>query len=435
MGTILSGKRWTIFIPIASIMYLLAFVDRTNLSFVLPYMGSDIHLTNSSKGTASGVFFIGYLLLQVPAALLAERWSATKTVFILMVLWGIAAIATGFARTPYELYTIRFLLGVCEGGIQPATLVLMLSWFPQKEKARASGFWLLCIPLSAIIAAPITGFLLEYFSWRTVLILEGAPPILWAFFWLFMISDTPEKSWWMSKQEQELIRNQREIDAKENARNTVADSTRYRDILLNRKVVTLVGAWFLYCAGFYGFTMWLPQVIANISQASEKAVGVLTAIPYIIGLLGMIFISVRSDKKGLDKTIILVPLGISALALIIGQLFSTATLQFVFLCLVAGGLYIHGAFFALPPLVLNARILPLALGLIGGIGNLGGFVGPYVVGWLIDLTGSPFLGFFVMAACLFSSAIGLALITPKTSKRQVSFEVPETMKSGRGEVL
>lgn len=409
------GRRWLVFIPVASIMYMLAFLDRTNLSFVLPYMGADLHLTNEVKGLASGVFFIGYLILQVPAALLAERWSAKKTIFILMIFWGIAAVITGLIRTTNELLVARFFLGFFEGGIQPATLVMLIKWFPQREKARANGFWLLCIPFSAVIAAPLTGFLLSHFSWRTVLIIEGFPPIIWAIVWLFFIADTPEKAWWMKDAEKKHIKDQLNQDLQAKASHVI-EATSYKEVFSNHRVLLLIMAWFLYCAGFYGFTMWLPQVIVNISNASTTSVGFLTAIPYVIGLVFMIIISVRTDKKGLRKTSAFIPLTISAIALFIGQFFPNASIQFFFLCVVAGGLYIHGVFFATPPLVLPSKLLPLSLGLIGGLGNLGGFLGPYLVGWLIDKTGTPLIGFALMAIALFMCGILLAIVTPNQTK-------------------
>lgn len=405
------GRRWLVLIPVASIMYMLAFLDRTNISFVLPYMGEDLDLTNADKGLISGIFFIGYLILQVPAALLAQRWSAKYTIMILMVLWGLAAISSGLVQNSTELLISRFVLGVFEGGVQPATLVMLAMWFPQRERARANGFWLLCIPLSAVIAAPLTGMLLEIFDWRTVLIIEGVPPILWAIVWFFIVADTPSKARWMSTSERTQVTQQLAADEKIKE-DFVGGSVRYRDTLRNPKVLLLVLAWFLYCAGFYGFTMWLPQVITTLTGGSAGVVGWLTAIPYALGFIAMIIVSVRTDKYGSRKFSAAGPLIFAAIVLVVGQFIEQPVLQFVLLCAVASGLYIHGAFFALPPLVLRTEVLAVAIGLIGGLGNLGGFVGPYVVGWLIDVTGNEIVGFSVMAAALLGSGIALAAVTP-----------------------
>lgn len=421
------GRRWLIFIPIASIMYMLAFLDRTNLSFILPYMGQDLDLDNGTKGLAAGIFFLGYLLLQIPAALLAERWSAKNTILILLFCWGGAAVWTGLVRSSNELLLARFVLGVFEGGVQPATLVLMLRWFPQREKARASGFWLLCIPLSAILAAPLTGMLLEHLHWRTVLVLEGLPPMVWAIVWAIMMRDSPAKAWWMSDNEKGYIAQQLKNDERLKPSSVARDSVRYRDAIRNPRLLSLILAWFLYCGGFYGFTMWMPQVIANISHGAPGLVGWLTIVPYLAGLIGMVIISVRADKQGLRKTSAAVPMVIAAGVLLLGQFVTQPVLQFVLLCMVASCLFIHGVFFALPPLILRRETLALSLGLIGGLGNLGGFLGPWIVGSLIDSTGSTFSGFLIMAAAMMLCGLTLACVTPGKRQHTAEKEVVPTL--------
>ncbi|HEY5848888.1 MAG TPA: MFS transporter [Microlunatus sp.] len=425
-----TNRRWFILIPVASVMYLLAFFDRTNLSFVLPYMGEDLGLSNTDKGLVSGIFFIGYLLLQVPAALLAQRWSAKYTILILMICWGLAAIWTGLVRDTSELFLARFVLGFFEGGVQPATLVLLSKWFPQREKARASGFWLLCIPFAAIIAAPITGGLLSIVHWRTVLVLEGLPPLVWAIVWLFIIADRPSKARWLPSTERDTIEHALAED-EAIKKDTISGSVRYRDAIKNPKVIGLILAWFFYNAGFYGFTLWLPQVIKDLTGGTPAFVGFVTAIPYVVGLVFMIVISVRTDRHGSRRFTVLVPLTISALALLLGQFAGVTGLQFALLCVVAGGLYVHGAFFALPPLLLRTEILAVALGLIGGLGNLGGFVGPYVVGWLIDATGTPAAGFGLMAVSLLIAGICMATVTPRRVRQDpASTESPQAPAAG-----
>lgn len=416
-----TGRRWLLFIPVASIMYMLAFCDRTNISFAMPYIGHELSLNNSDKGLISGIFFIGYILLQIPAALLAEKWSAKKTIFLLLILWGITSVCTGYVRNLNELLIVRFILGVFEGGIQPATLVLMLKWFPQHEKARANGFWLLCIPVSAIVAAPLIGLLLESFNWRTVMIMAGCLPVIWSVVWGIVIADSPDKCWWIKKDESNYISDSLKKDYEKrldkfSENNQDDNTTSLNSTIFDKKLIQIVLAWFFYCAGFYGFTMWLPQVISNISEGSSTKIGLMTALPYLVGLVGMILISVRTDKKGLSKLTILAPLALSAIMLFVGQLFSYPGIQFLFLCLVAAGLYVHGPFFSLPPLIIPPKKLALALGLIGGIGNLGGFIGPYLVGWLIDTTGTPLLGFAIMSAFLLICGVLLSMVTPTKSK-------------------
>ncbi|RKR73519.1 MFS transporter [Frondihabitans australicus] len=413
------GRRWILLIPVASVMYLLAYFDRTNLSFVLPQMDDDLHLTATDKGLVSGIFFIGYFFTQVPAAIIAQKWSAKYVVLILMVFWGLCAVWTGLVHNTGELFTARFFLGVFEGGVQPATLILLSRWFPQKERARASGLWLLAIPLAPIIAAPITGTLLSSFDWRGVMILEGLPPLVWAIVWFFVIADTPRRARWASAREAADI--ETAIAADEVIKTeSITTSTRYRDVVKNPIVIALVAAWFLYNAGFYGFTLWLPQVLSDMTGGSTELVGFLTAIPYVFGLAAMVVISTRTDRLGSRRTTVLVPLSVAAVALVVGQFVGGGVPEYVLLCVVAAGLYVHGAFFALPPLLLRTEVLAVGLGLIGGIGNLGGFLGPYIVGWLDDVTGSTALGFVLLGAAIAGCGVLLAAVTPRRPRLAVA---------------
>lgn len=404
-------RRWLILIPVASLMYLVAYIDRTNISFILPFMGHDLNLSGADKGFLSGIFFVGYLVLQVPAAILAQRWSAKKTIFVLMLLWGAMAVVSGFVQTKDQLFIARFALGVFEGGVQPAALVLLAAWFSQRQRARANGLWLACLPISAIIASPVTGMLLTNTDWRTVLIIEGLPPFVCAIAWIFLVSDKPNGARWMPAEAARSVA--AELAADEAGPKGVA-SVRYRDVLRNPKVWGLVAFWFLFNSGFYGFTLWLPTVVKGLSHGSSSLVGWLTAIPYLLALIGMITIAVIADRIGSRRWVIVVPVLISAAGLLAGQFVGSQALQFVILCIVAATLYIHGPFLAAPAVLLRVEVLALGLGLINGIGNLGGFLGPYAFGWLLDVTSSTKAGFFGIAGALVLASIVLLVVVPRT---------------------
>lgn len=410
-------RRWLVLIPVASIMYMMAFLDRTNISFVLPFMGDDLGLSETDRGLVNGIFFIGYLILQVPAAILAQRWSPKYTVLILMVLWGFAAIACGFVDTKEQLLVARFILGVFEGGVQPATLVLLAFWFSQGERARANGFWLLCLPLSSLIASPLTGWLLEHFDWRTVLIIEGIPPLVWAVVWFFVVQDAPKRARWVPRSEAAKV--EAALAADEAAKESFGPA-RYRDVFRTGKVWALAGFWLLFNLAFYGFTLWLPAVVTELSGGSAGVVGWLTAIPYFLAVIGMIVISTLSDRLGSRRWAIALPVFICAGGLFVGQFVSAPVVQFLLLCVVAFALYIHGPFLALPSDLLPASLLGLALGVINGIGNLGGFFGPYLVGAITDATGSRTAGFGLLSAAFVGAAIIVLLIAPKAIPRRPS---------------
>src|SRR5215472_5865415 len=195
------SKRWIRIIPVALIMYTIAFIDRTNISLALPQMSRDLHLDPQQAGTVAGIFFWGYIALQIPGGHLAKHWSAKRFISILLVVWACFAVLCGFARTYYELLTLRLLLGIAESGVHPATLILLSHWFPRSERARANAFWLLCLPGAVVISSPFSGWILDHWSWRVMLVAEGSLPFLWLAVWLAFIQDHPEEASWLPEGE------------------------------------------------------------------------------------------------------------------------------------------------------------------------------------------------------------------------------------------
>src|SRR6266542_946707 len=213
--------RWLRIIPVALIMYTISYVDRTNVALALDpklsTMMKDLFMDDKIKGNAIGIFFFGYLVLQVPGGYLASHWSARKIVSIFLVGWGAAAVGCGLAADVTQFELMRFLLGVAESGVFPATLVLLANWFPRPERARANAYWNLCQPLAVVMAGPLSGWILDQWTrtswgqstglagWRVMLIVEGALPFLWLPIWLYFIRDHPREAGWISTEERELI--------------------------------------------------------------------------------------------------------------------------------------------------------------------------------------------------------------------------------------
>ena len=203
------SQRWLRIIPVALVMYTISYVDRTNVSLALdPKISSmmrDLAMDDRMKGQAAGIFFLGYVLLQMAGGHLAGRWSAKKLVSLCLIFWGVCAVGCGLAKTFYQFEIARFLLGVSESCVFPATLVLLAHWFPSAERARANAFWNLCQPLAVVASAPITGWLLGAFGWQTMLILEGALPFIWLPVWWIFISDHPRDAKWISAEEKNFL--------------------------------------------------------------------------------------------------------------------------------------------------------------------------------------------------------------------------------------
>src|SRR5437763_8386316 len=210
-------QRWLRIIPVALIMYTISYVDRTNVALAfdpkLATAMADLGMDDKIKGNAIGIFFWGYLMLQIPGGYLASHWSVRKLVSIFLVAWGLCAVGCGLVHTAAQFRFMRFLLGVAESGVFPATLVLLAHWFPRNERARANAYWNLCQPLAVAGAAPITGALLGAWGWRTALVLEGALPFLWLPIWWFFIRDHPRDAEWISKEEREYLERTLEREA------------------------------------------------------------------------------------------------------------------------------------------------------------------------------------------------------------------------------
>ena len=198
-------QRWFRVIPVAFIMYTISFIDRTNISLALPHISRDLHLDPVQAGSVAGVFYAGYWLLQIPGGHLAKHWSAKRFISVLMVVWGASAVGCGLARSGHELMIMRVLLGVAEGGVFPATLILLSHWFSRAERARANAFWLMCLPGAVIISSPVSGWILDHWNWRVMMIAEGALPILWLAVWLLFIEDHPSEVRWLASADRERL--------------------------------------------------------------------------------------------------------------------------------------------------------------------------------------------------------------------------------------
>ena len=409
-------QRWLRIIPVAFIMYTIAFVDRTNISLAMPQIGRELHMDPTQQGNAFGLFFIGYVLLQIPGGYLAERWSAKWFVSTLLVVWGICAVACGLVHTQREFLLARFLLGVAEGGVWPAVLVLLSHWFPRSERARANAYWMLCLPAAVALSSPISGWILGRWGWRFMIISEGALPFLWLLIWSWYIADHPREARWISTEECEhlettLRRESGELDAlpQESIMRT----------FFRPEVLLLVVIYFLINCGNYGYQAWLPTAIASGAKyLSNFQIGALYAIPYLLTMVGMVLISRHSDLKHERRGHLAFALSWGGVFLMGGVILSQSSpmLSFIPIALVGAGSYGgHGPFWAIPTETLPRKVAGSAMGLINAIGNLGGYFGPLVVGYLNKRTGNFVFGFGALSlGLLVGSALAL-LLRPRQS--------------------
>jgi MFS family permease len=409
------AQRWRHIIPIAFIMYTIAFVDRTNISLALPSMSHDLHMDPTQAGSAAGIFFWGYMALQIPGGYLAEHWSAKRFISILLVLWGLAAVVCGLVRTRQEFWVMRLVLGIAEGGVWPATLVLLAHWFPRSERARANAYWMLCLPAAVVISSPVSGWMLGCWGWRVMLISEGILPFIWLVFWVLLIDDHPHMAKWISGEEQNHLE---QILRQESAELTPVKPAGFLRTLLRPQILLMVLIYFLLNTGSYGFLFWLPSALHSEKHLSDFVTGILFAIPFVVTGFGMVLISRHSDRKHERRWHVAGSMVWAGVFLLGAVLLSPHSFLLSFLCITvvgAGSSGSLGPFWAIPSETLPRSVSGSAMGLINALGNLGGYFGPLLVGYLNNLTGNFVYGFAALGAG-FIAAAGLTLLVRTSHK-------------------
>jgi sugar phosphate permease len=405
--------RWYRLMPIAMVVYIISFMDRTNISYAFQGFAEDFHIDKAQQGFVAGVFFIGYVLFQIPGGHLAERWSAKKFVAIMIIAWGVFAVLCAFAQSFFQLVLFRFLLGVAEGGVWPAMLVLLSHWFPRRERARAYGFWMTNLAIASIITQPLSGFIISHTTWRLMFLIEGVLPFVIALpLWLLLVRDWPAEAPWLPEPEKSWLTEQIARDRAELGEHQVP----FRTIFAEKTVWWLVLVYFLIQIGFYGLNLWLPTLLKNLTQQGFGAVGLIAALPYLCAIVILWangWWADRTGRYGLHVFMAMVLASVSlVLSVLVGQ--SSVPLSVFFICLAMGGaLGYDGPFWAAASTVLPVTVVGGAMGLINALGNLGGYLGPFVGGWLQDRSHGSFLttGVFLAGALFLAGLVMLFIHT------------------------
>jgi MFS family permease len=406
-------KRWTYILPVIVFIYVICYIDRTNISFALPHLKTDMHLTGAQQGLASGIFFWGYLLLQIPGGYMAERWSARRWVAILIVLWSVAAMATGLTHNFGQLILARFLLGVAEGGVQPALMTTIRSWFPFAERSRAYAIFKLYTPIAAIVAAPFSGIILTYFDWRWMFIIQGgAPLIVGLIAWLAVIRDTPAKAGWLSETERNFIESSR-IEEGEPLKHRGTFKAAFTSPIVWRFALIYT----LTQMGLLGLALWLPSVLKKAFH-TDMQVGFVAILPQIAAGAAIILVGRSADRRGSHVAHMSVVLASAAVILAGASLISAQQKWLVLGAMILGtaaSIAWYGPFWAAVTKLVPVAAAGAGMGLINGVGNLGSFFGPYVGGWLSDLSG----GGYALTQVFFGGVFGVAALLVLTLRRQL----------------
>ena len=396
-------------IPFLCLLYVIAFVDRVNVGFAALTMSRDLHLSPAMFGFGAGVFFLAYFLFEVPSNILLERVGARRWIARVMITWGLVSLGFAFIRTAHQFYLLRALLGIAEAGFFPGVILYLTYWFPKRWRGRFTAGFVVAIPIASAVASPVSGFLLGmegvlgFHGWQWMFILEAVPAIALGFVCLVYLTDRPEQARWLSAEQRDWL--VRELAGERGA----PRSDGLRAVLLTLVSWPVLRLSLVYCGlttGLYGIELWLPQIVKGFGL-SNLGVGFVAAIPYLVAIATMGWWARHSDRSGerFGHVAIACLVGFSGL-LVAGLVHGLAVPAVIFLSIaIAGVMAARPPFWQLPSEFLVGTQAAAGLAAINSIGNLGGFIGPALIGWAKEATGSFTIGLMVSALTLLLSAL------------------------------
>jgi MFS transporter, ACS family, tartrate transporter len=407
-------------LPFLFALYVIAFLDRMNIGAAALEMPRDLGFNDRVVGLGAGIFFLGYFLLQIPGALIAERWSARRWIAGIMVSWGILTVMMAFIHTQRQFYAVRFLVGAAEAGFFPAVVVYLTHWFPASDRAKAVAGFYAAMPLSYVFGSPIAGVLLGLSwlglrGWRWLFIFEGLPAILLGSITAGYLTDWPHQARWLRAQERDWLTTQldKEKKAKQKVRSySIWQALRHRDVIL------LSLAYFFAVTGNYGIAFWLPTILKRSFRESDLKVTLLAALPYLAGFVSQQLNGWHSDRTRERRWHSAVPLLLSGLALLLAiAAGSSLALSVTFFTMMGAAYYAyHPAFWAVPTEFLSESGAAASIGFINSVGNLGGFAGPLILGSLAARMRSFTDGLLSLVVSFFVS--GILMLVVRAGRRQ-----------------
>ncbi|QXI30662.1 MFS transporter [Pseudomonas vanderleydeniana] len=415
-------------IPFVFLLYIVSYLDRANIGYAALQMNKELALSSEAFGFISGIFFIGYFLFEVPSNVMLNKFGARVWIARILVTWGCIAALTAFAQTANQLYVLRFLLGIAEAGFFPGIIVYLTYWFRSKELATTVALFTAAIPVSYIIGAPLSTWImdnvhwLDWSGWRWMLFLEGIPAVFLGVACFFFLTDKPQQAKWLKPEEREWLLAELERD-RQSRRNV--KSLGVLKTMANPKVLYLAFIYFVYQCGSLGIGYWMPQIIKGFSDSlSHTQIGLLAMLPYIIATASMIVWSRSSDKRNERKLHSAIPLFVAAFGLIGAGLLQNPYVAMLMICLALSGLYsFKSPFWALPTLFLDRTTAAVSIAVINSVGNLGGFVGPSLIGMVKGNSQSAANGLLFLSALLVAGFL-MTLLMRVNNKEPVESDAP-----------
>jgi D-galactonate transporter len=403
-------------VPFLFLCYAAAYLDRVNIGFAKLQLQDDLGFSDTVYGIGAGVFFVGYILFEVPSNLLLRKVGPKWWIARIMVTWALISGAMAFTNSVTMFYVLRFLLGVAEAGFIPGILLYLTYWFPAHRRGRVTAIFLAAIPAATIVGGPLSGFLLRAFDevgglhgWQWMFLIEAVPSLVLGLVVLKRLDNTPDDATWLTAEQKAQVK----------ADLAAEDSTKghgsIRAGLASPQVWLLCAIYLTIALGIYLVSFWLPSIIARTGVADPLTIGLLTAVPYVVAVVAMIVWNGHADKTGERRWHTVIPCLVTAVGLVATALVLDSTVLAVaaMVLVAAGASTAQAAFWGIPSGMLTGAAAAAGLALVNSIGNIGGALSTSMVGWLTDLTGSPASSLYACGALLVIGGL-LVLLVPKT---------------------
>jgi D-galactonate transporter len=408
-------------LPFLILCYIVAYLDRVNVGFARLQMLEDLQFSETVYGLGAGMFFIGYFFFEVPSNLFLHRVGARIWIARIMITWGLISASFMFIRTPASFYTLRFILGVAEAGFFPGIILYLTYWYPAERRARMVALFMAAPPLAGVFGGPLSGWIMQALAgrrglagWQWLFVLEAIPAIIVGTLVLLYLDNGIRSAKWLDDREKAILEKGIEKD-----RAAVSVHASLSDVFGDRRLWLLCLIYFCCVMGHYGLTFWMPVLIQNAGVSGTFRIGLFTAIPYSGAVVAMVLLGSSADLHRERRWHASVPMVVGAIFLSLSAVAGThTTLAITCLTIAAAGVLSSGAlFWSLPTAFLGGVAAAAGIAAINSVGNLAGFVSPYVVGWLKDLTNSTEAGMFAVSAVLIVGAAAILTISPKLVNR------------------
>ena len=417
---LISKITWRL-MPFLGILYLIAYIDRQNVSYAKLQMVGDLGMSEYAYGLGASLFFIGYFIFEVPSNLLLDRFGASRWFARILISWGAVTVALAYTQNATMFYILRFLLGACEAGFFPGVLYLLTLWYPSAYRGRMVGLFMIFSAFANAIGAPLGGMLLDLnglygvAGWQWVFLVTGIPAILAGFVTLLYLPDLPSKAPFLDDTEKKWLKDRLAVE-NSGMEQSAADGFK---ALINPRVLLMALCYIGFPLAAYGLSYWLPTIVKNFG-VSNTTNGFLNIIPWLLVAIALYAVPAAADKAESKTPYIVIPALVGAVSLVLSAVIPDHTLQFVFLSIAAAGIFAgQPVFWSLPSRFLQGAGAAAGLAAINSVGNLGGFIAQNVVPWIKDSTGSTIAPMFFLAACLLAAALLVLVVgrmVPRTPR-------------------